>query len=38
LLGQFATQMKKKVARMPPKFKEKYTFYTNHYYSLGEKR
>jgi hypothetical protein len=37
LLGQFATQMKKKVARMPPKFKEKYVFYTNHHHSLGEK-
>jgi hypothetical protein len=37
LLGQFAVQMKKKVATMPPKFKEKYVFYTNQYYSLGKK-
>jgi hypothetical protein len=37
LLGQFATQMKKKIATMPPKFKEKYEFYEKNYYSLGEK-
>jgi hypothetical protein len=37
LLGQFAVQMKKKVATMPPKFKEKYEEYAVHYYSLGEK-
>jgi hypothetical protein len=37
LLGQFALQMKKKVATMPPKFKEKYEEYATHYYSLGEK-
>jgi hypothetical protein len=36
LLGQFALQMKKKVATMPPKFKEKYVFYTTHYYNLGD--
>jgi hypothetical protein len=35
-LGQFAAQMKKKVATMPPKFKEKYVFYTTHYYNLGK--
>jgi hypothetical protein len=34
LLGQFATQMKKKVATMPPKFKEKYEEYAAHYYNL----
>lgn len=37
LLGQYATQMKRKVATMPPKFKEKYEEYAVHYYSLGEK-
>jgi hypothetical protein len=37
LLGQFALQMKKKVATMPPKFKEKYDEYATYYYSLGEK-
>jgi hypothetical protein len=37
LLGQFAAQMRKKVATMPPKFKEKYVEYATHYYSLGEK-
>jgi hypothetical protein len=37
LLGQFSAQMKKKVATMPPKFKEKYEEYATHYYSLGEK-
>jgi hypothetical protein len=36
LLGQFALQMKKKVATMPPKFKEKFVFYTTHYYNLGD--
>ena len=35
MLGQFAVQMKKKVATMPPKFKEKYEEYTTHYYNLG---
>ncbi len=37
LLGQYSGQMKKKVKNMPPKFKEKYEFYANWYYQLGEK-
>jgi hypothetical protein len=37
LLGQFSAQMKKKVATMPPKFKEKYEEYATNYYNLGKK-
>ncbi|MFM2269177.1 MAG: hypothetical protein RL757_2618 [Bacteroidota bacterium] len=37
LLGQYSAQMKKKVAMMPPKFKEKYVEYAIHYYNLGKK-
>lgn len=37
LLGQFAAQMKKKVATMPPKFRLKYEEYTTYYYGFGEK-
>jgi hypothetical protein len=37
LLGQYAVQMKKKVATMPPKFKAKYEEYAAHYFNLGKK-
>jgi hypothetical protein len=37
LLGQYSVQMKKKVATMPPKFKEKYGEYATNYYNLGNK-
>jgi hypothetical protein len=37
LLGQYAVQMKKKVAMMPPKFKAKYEEYATNYYNLGKK-